>query len=67
MIDLLVSSLMADRGLEEALVSSIAGEAPEPMAALKASLDSSVPLLLLVQQLIANATTLQMAVLKQVS
>ena len=67
MIDLLVSSLMADRGLEDALVTSIAHEVRDPAAMLKPGMESSVPLLHLVRQLISNSTSRQMSLLKQVS
>lgn len=67
MIDLLVSSLMVERGVEDALISSIAGEVHESTAASpKVVLDSSVPLLQLMQKLIANATVLKLAAFKQV-
>jgi len=66
MIDLLVSSLMADRGLEDALATSIAHEVRDPAAMLKPGIESSVPLLQLVQQLISNSTNKQTAILKQV-
>ena len=69
MIDLLVGSFMVERGVEDALVSSIAGEVHEATlaGAPNAALDSSVPLLQLMQKLIANATILKLATLKQVS
>ena len=66
MIDLLVSSLMADRGLEDALVTSIAHEVRDPAAMMKPGMESSVPLLQLVRQLISNSTSRQMSLLKQV-
>lgn len=70
MIDLLVSSLMADRGLESALVAAISSELQDRTTSpslFKLGAESSVPLLQLVQQLISNSTNRKMALLKQVS
>ncbi len=69
MVSLLVSSLMADRGLEGALAAAIASELQERSSPtlLKPGTESSVPLLQLVQQLINNSTKRKMATLKQVS
>ena len=66
MLSLLVGSLMTDRGLENALVTAIAYEVQDPAAVLKLGAESSVPLLHLVQQLIGNATSRQLASIKQV-
>lgn len=69
MIQLLVSSLMADRGLEKALSSAITHEATSDQGMvmeLTLSHDQSVPLLHLVQQLIGNATSLHLTYFKQV-
>lgn len=68
MIQLLVSSLMADRGLEKALTSAIAHETSGQDAVIELSFshDQSVPLLHLVQQLISNATSMHLAYFKQV-
>ena len=57
---------MADRSLEDALVTSIAHEVQDPAAMLKPGMESSVPLLHLVRQLISNSTSRQMSLLKQV-
>ena len=68
MINFLVSTLMVDRGLEEALVTAIAYEVHDPAAALKAvGVESSLPLMQLLQQLLGNATAKQLSFLKQVS
>ena len=70
MIQLLVSSLMADRGLEKALTSAIAHETSsdvDPVLELSLSHDQSVPLLHLVQQLIGNSTSMHLTYFKQVS
>ncbi len=68
MINLLVSSLMADRGLENALVAAIASELQDRSSSpsLKLGMENSVPLLQLVQQLISNSTSRKLALLKQV-
>ena len=66
MIDLLVGSLMADQGLENALITAIAYEVQDPATVLKPGVESSVPLLLLVQQLVGNSSSRQMALLKRV-
>ena len=56
MVNLLVKSLMVDRGLENALVTAIAHEVQDPSAVLKPGVESTVPLLALVQQLVTNST-----------
>ena len=66
MIDLLVSSLMADKGLEDALSSAIAHEVQDRTVVLPGGTDSAVPLLHLVRQLLGNATGKQLSALKQV-
>lgn len=67
MIDLLVNSLMVDSGLEDALVTAIAYEAQDPAAVLKATgIESALPLMQLLQQLLSNSTAKQLAFLKQV-
>lgn len=66
MINLLVSSLMADQGLENALITAIAYEVKDPAAILKKDRESSVHLLDLVRQLLGNASSTQMASLKHV-
>ena len=67
MIDLLVNSLMVDQGLENALLTAIAYEVQDPAAVLKvAEMESSVPLIQLLQQLIGNSTARQLSFLKQV-
>ena len=74
MIDLLISSLMADCGLESALAAAIACESQDPASLLKpeggvASAEdaqSTMPLLQLVQQLISTSTSKQVAHLKKV-
>ena len=69
MINLLVESLMSDRGLEEALSTAIA---VEMKAGRSVSLsetrgsESTVPLLHLVRQLLGNATGQQLTALKKV-
>ena len=67
MINLLVSSLMADQGLENALITAIAYEVKDPSAILKKDRESSVHLLDLVRQLLGNASSTQTASLKHVS
>ena len=67
MINLLVSSLMADQGLENALITAIAYEVKDPAAILKKDRESSVHLLDLVRQLLGNASSTQTAGLKHVS
>ena len=66
MINLLVSSLMADQGLENALTTAIAYEVKDPSAILKKDRESSVHLLDLVRQLLGNASSTQTASLKHV-
>ena len=66
MINLLVSSLMADQGLENALITAIAYEVKDPAAILKKDRESSVHLLDLVRQLLGNASSTQTASLKHV-
>ena len=77
MIDLFVGSLMADRGLESALVAAIAHEEEPSAATLKPGggggggggggwRESSVPLLELVQQLMCSSARKQLSSLKQV-
>ena len=66
MINLLVSSLMADQGLENALTTAIAYEVKDPAAILKKDRESSVHLLDLVRQLLGNASSTQTASLKHV-
>ena len=66
MIDLLVSSLMADQGLENALITAIAYEVQDPTAILKEDRESSVHLLDLVRQLLGNSSSRQTASLKHV-
>lgn len=66
MINLLVSSLMVGQGLENALMTAIAFEVQDPTAILKPGLESPVPLLQLVQQLVGNSTSQQTTCLKQV-
>ncbi len=67
MINFLVDTLMVDRGLEDALVTAIAYEVQDPAAALKAvGVESSLPLMQLLQQLLGNSTAKQLSFLKQV-
>lgn len=67
MINLLVDSMMADHGLEDALATAIAYEVQDPAAVLKATgMESSVPLMQLLQQLLSNSTAKQLAYLKLV-
>lgn len=66
MINLLVSSLMVDRGLENALVTAIAYEVQDPTAVLKPGVESTVPLLALIQQLVTNSTVQCNAFVKEV-
>ena len=67
MIQLLVSSLTADHGLEKALTSAIAHETlDQDVVPGVSSTDQSVPLLHLVQQLIGNSTSMHLAYFKQV-
>ena len=79
MIDLLVSSLMADCGLESALASAIACESQDLTFVQKPGggvagmsvagveeAQSTIPLLQLVQQLISTSTSKQTALLKKV-
>lgn len=70
MIDLLVESLMADRGLEDALTMAIAAEMkdgkPVSLYEVQGEGESAVPLLHLVRQLLGNATGKQLSALKKV-
>ena len=68
MIDLLVDSLMADRGLEDALATAIAAEVKDrsPVSLHEAQGGDAVPLLNLVRQLLGNATGKQLSALKKV-
>ena len=70
MIDLLVESLMADRGLEDALSMAIAAEMkdgqPVSLYEVQGGGESAVPLLHLVRQLLGNATGKQLSALKKV-
>ena len=68
MINLLVDSLMADRGLEDALTTAIAAEMKDgkPVSLYEAQ-EGSVPLLHLVRQLLGNATGRQLSELKKLS
>ena len=71
MINLLVDSLMADRGLEDALTTAIAAEVKEGKSValyeVGGGSESTVPLLHLVRQLLGNATSRQLSALKKVS
>lgn len=67
MINLLLSSLMVEQELKDALVTAIAYEMHDPAAVLKeAGTESSVPLMQLVQQLVHNCTGRQLTLLTQV-
>ena len=76
MIDLLVESLMADRGLEEALVAAIANEMADRVCVSPSwgqegggeggGGGENVPLFHLVRQLLSNTTGRQLSMLKQV-
>ncbi len=66
MTSLLVGSLVVGQGLEKALLTAIAHEVDDPAAILKPVLESPVPLLQLVQQLLSNSTSQQTACLKKV-
>lgn len=66
MTSLLVSSMMVGQGLENALMTAIAFEVQDPSAILKPGLESPVPLLQLVQQLVGNSTSRQTTCLKKV-
>lgn len=71
MINLLVDSLMSDRGLEDALTTAIATEmrAGKPVSLYEeqdGETEGAVPLLQLVRQLLGNATGKQLSALKKV-
>ena len=66
MTSLLVSSLVVGQGLEKSLLTAIAHEVDDPTAILKPGLESPVPILQLVQQLLSNSTSQQTAYLKKV-
>ena len=70
MINLLVESLMADRGLEDALTTAIAAEMkdgrPVSLYEARGDVEGTVPLLHLVRQLLGNATGKQLSELKKV-
>lgn len=70
MIDLLVESLMADRGLQDALTTAIAAEMkdgkPVSLYEAQGGAEGAVPLLHLVRQLLGNATGKQLSALKKV-
>ena len=67
MINLLLNSMMVENELEDALMTAIAYEMQDPTLILKeAGIESSVPLLQLVQQLMNNSTGRQLALLEQV-
>ena len=68
MIQLLVSSLMADQGLENSLRTAIAMETKDEEEILQGQQiqEQVVPLLHLVQQLISNTTSVLLPYLKQV-
>ena len=70
MINLLVESLMADRGLEDALTTAIAAEMkdrrPVSLYEARGDAEGAVPLLHLVRQLLGNATGKQLSELKKV-
>lgn len=66
MIHLLVSSLMADHGLENALMSAITFETREHDTISEILSDDAVPLLHLVRQLIGNSASMNLSYFKQV-
>lgn len=66
MIRLLVSSLMADHSLENALMSAIKVETQEQDIISGITSDDAVPLLHLVQQLIGNSISMNLSYFKQV-
>ena len=71
MINLLVDSLMADRGLEDALTAAIAAEVRDGRSVSLSEVggeseSAAVPLLHLVRQLLGNATGRQLSALKKV-
>ena len=71
MINLLVDSLMADRGLEDALTVAIAAEVRDGRSVSLSEVSggsesAAVPLLHLVRQLLGNATGRQLSALKKV-
>ena len=73
MISLLVDSLMADHGLEDALAAAIAAEMEDGRSSVSlyeghraSEGGAAVPLLHLVRQLLGNATGRQLAALKKV-
>ena len=67
MIRLLVDSLMADRGLETALMTAITFESQEHDALSEVLSEDAVPLLHLVQQLINNSLNMNLLFFKQVN
>ncbi len=68
MIDLLLNSLMVEQDMEDALLTAIAYEMQNPEDVLKkVGMESNVPLMQLVSQLITNSTVRQLALLKSVS
>ncbi|CAI8025913.1 E3 ubiquitin-protein ligase HERC2 [Geodia barretti] len=72
MINLLVDSLMADRGLEDALTAAIAAEVRDGRSVTLSEVSggpesAAVPLLHLVRQLLGNATGRQLSALKKLS
>lgn len=66
MVDLLVSSLMADRSLEKALIAAIDVDSHEPSSPSGTKDEQAFPLLHLVQQLITNSTNKQLIYFNQV-
>lgn len=66
MIHLLVNSLMADHGLENALMSAITFETREQDTISEILSDDAVPLLHLVHQLIGNSISMSLSYFKQV-
>lgn len=58
---------MVDRGLENALVTAIAYEVQDTVAVLKPGVESTVPLLALIQQLVTNSTVQCSAFIKEVA
>lgn len=68
MIDLLLNSLMVEQDLEDALLTAVAYEMQDPEAVLKkVGMESSVPLMQLIRQLISNSTVRQLTLIKAVS
>lgn len=67
MIRLLVSSLMADCGLENALMAAIALETQEHDTVTEVQTEEGVPLLHLVRQLIGNSINMNLSYFKQVN